>query len=78
MISAAASQTIAAAGSRRAMIPVYELTSCNFTAAIGVPTLDGMGAVGGGAHAVTEHVFVSQMAERAALVAGIARAIVNA
>ena len=50
----------------------------NFTAAIGVPTLDGMGAVGGGAHAVTEHVLVSQMAERAALVAGIARAIVNA
>ncbi|MFM8776255.1 MAG: M20/M25/M40 family metallo-hydrolase, partial [Actinomycetota bacterium] len=50
----------------------------NFTAAIGVPTLDGMGAVGGGAHAVSEHVLVSQMAERAALVAGIARAIVNA
>jgi len=50
----------------------------NFTAAIGVPTLDGMGAVGGGAHAVTEHVLVSQMAERAALVAGIARSIVNA
>ena len=50
----------------------------NFTAAIGVPTLDGMGAVGGGAHAVTEHVLVSQMAERAALVAGVARAIVNA
>jgi len=50
----------------------------NFTAAIGVPTLDGMGAVGGGAHAVTEHVFVSTMAERAALVAGVARALVNA
>ncbi|MFM7336660.1 MAG: M20 family metallopeptidase [Actinomycetota bacterium] len=50
----------------------------NFTAAIGVPTLDGMGAVGGGAHAVTEHVLVSQMAERAALVAAVARAIVNA
>jgi len=49
----------------------------NFTAAIGVPTLDGMGAVGGGAHAVTEHVFVSTMAERAALVAGVARALVN-
>ena len=49
----------------------------NFTAAIGVPTLDGMGAVGGGAHAITEHVLVSTMAERAALVAGVARALVN-
>ena len=28
----------------------------NFTAALGVPTLDGMGAVGGGAHAATEHI----------------------
>ena len=49
----------------------------NFTAAIGVPTLDGMGAVGGGAHGVTEHVLVSTMGERAALVAGVARALVN-
>ena len=30
----------------------------NFTAAIGVPTLDGLGAVGGGAHADTEHIVV--------------------
>ena len=49
----------------------------NFTAAIGIPTLDGMGAVGGGAHAVTEHVLISTMGERAALVAGVARALVN-
>ena len=49
----------------------------NFTAAIGIPTLDGMGAVGGGAHAITEHVLISTMAERAALVAGVARALVN-
>jgi glutamate carboxypeptidase len=49
----------------------------NFTAAIGVPTLDGMGAVGGGAHGVTEHVLISTMGERAALVAGVARALVN-
>lgn len=49
----------------------------NFTAAIGVPTLDGMGAVGGGAHGVSEHVLISTMGERAALVAGVARALVN-
>ena len=49
----------------------------NFTAAIGVPTLDGLGAVGGGAHATSEHVLISTMAERATLLAGIARAIVN-
>ncbi len=41
----------------------------NFTAAVGVPTLDGLGAVGGGAHADDEHVIVATMAERAALVA---------
>jgi glutamate carboxypeptidase len=43
----------------------------NFTAAIGIPTLDGLGAYGGGAHADSEHVIVSTMAERAALVAGL-------
>jgi len=40
----------------------------NFTAGIGVPTLDGLGAVGDGAHAEGEHVVVAAMAERAALV----------
>lgn len=43
----------------------------NFTAAIGVPTLDGMGAVGGGAHADHEHVLVDTMVPRAALVAAL-------
>ena len=47
----------------------------NFTAAIGVPTLDGLGAVGGGAHADTEHVIVATMPERARLVAGIVAAL---
>ena len=49
----------------------------NFTAAIGVPTLDGLGACGGGAHAETEYIKVSKMGERAALAAAITRAIVN-
>ena len=43
----------------------------NFTAAIGVQTLDGLGAVGGGAHADDEHVVVSTMPERAALLAAM-------
>jgi len=43
----------------------------NFTAGIGVPTLDGLGAVGDGAHSEGEHVIISAMAERAALVAGL-------
>jgi glutamate carboxypeptidase len=43
----------------------------NFTAAIGVPTLDGLGAVGGGAHADHEYVLVDTMVDRARLLAGI-------
>lgn len=49
----------------------------NFTAAIGVPTLDGLGAVGGGAHADTEHVVVDTMPARAALIANLVAAIVT-
>jgi len=43
----------------------------NFTAALGVPTLDGLGAVGDGAHALHEHVEINALADRAALVAGL-------
>ena len=43
----------------------------NFTGAIGVPTLDGLGAVGQGAHALDEHVLLEPLAFRAALVAGL-------
>jgi glutamate carboxypeptidase len=49
----------------------------NITAAVGVKTLDGLGAVGAGAHADTEHVRLDMMPERAALVAGLVQAIVN-
>jgi glutamate carboxypeptidase len=45
----------------------------NFTAGMGVPTLDGLGAVGDGAHAEGEHVVVTAMAERAALVAELVK-----
>jgi len=43
----------------------------NFTAAVGVETLDGLGAVGGGAHGDAEHVVVATMPQRAALLAGL-------
>ncbi len=43
----------------------------NFTAALGVPTLDGLGAVGGGAHAADEYVRLDLMPERTALLAGL-------
>ena len=41
----------------------------NFTAALGVPTLDGLGSVGGGAHARDEHVLIEEMPRRAEMVA---------
>jgi glutamate carboxypeptidase len=43
----------------------------NFTAALGIPTLDGLGAVGDGAHALHEHVIVDALCDRAALIAGL-------
>ncbi|HVA93898.1 MAG TPA: M20 family metallopeptidase [Candidatus Dormibacteraeota bacterium] len=43
----------------------------NFTAALGVPTLDGLGAVGEGAHSTNENVIIHKLAERAALLAGL-------
>lgn len=43
----------------------------NFTAALNVPTLDGMGAVGAGAHAAHEHVVAKHLVERTALLAGM-------
>jgi glutamate carboxypeptidase len=46
-----------------------------FCAALGVPVLDGLGAVGGGAHAVDEHIEVVSMIPRAALVARLLETI---
>jgi glutamate carboxypeptidase len=43
----------------------------NFTAALGVPTLDGLGAVGDGAHTPREHILIRSLPERAALLAGM-------
>ncbi len=43
----------------------------NFTAALGIPTLDGLGGVGEGAHAVNESILVNRIADRTALLAGL-------
>jgi len=43
----------------------------NFTAALGVPTLDGMGAVGDGAHAAHESIIIEHLVPRTALLAAM-------
>ncbi len=43
----------------------------NFTSALGIPTLDGMGAVGEGAHASHESVLLEHLPPRTALLAGL-------
>ena len=47
----------------------------NFTAAIGIPTLDGIGAVGEGAHAAHESILIERMADRVALLAKLTAGI---
>jgi glutamate carboxypeptidase len=43
----------------------------NFTAALGIPTLDGLGGVGEGAHAANESILIDRIADRTALLAGL-------
>jgi glutamate carboxypeptidase len=47
----------------------------NFTAGIGIPTLDGMGGSGQGAHAVHEHILISELPRRALLLAGMIESV---
>jgi glutamate carboxypeptidase len=47
----------------------------NFTAALGVPTLDGLGGVGEGAHAANESILVHRIADRTALLAKLIAAL---
>jgi len=49
-------------------------SDANFTAALGIPTLDGLGAVGGGMHSSHEFVSISELANRAALMASLVAA----
>lgn len=47
----------------------------SFTAALGVPTLDGLGGVGEGAHATNESIMIDRIADRTALLAGLVEAL---
>jgi glutamate carboxypeptidase len=47
----------------------------NFTTALGIPTLDGLGGLGEGAHAEHEHVLISELPKRAALLAGLIESV---
>jgi glutamate carboxypeptidase len=47
----------------------------NFTAAMGIPTLDGLGAVGEGAHAINESILTDRIADRTALLAKLLAAL---
>jgi glutamate carboxypeptidase len=46
-------------------------SDANFVAALGIPVLDGLGVVGGGAHSPREYLEISSLAERAALLAAL-------
>ncbi len=52
-------------------------SDANFTAALGIPTLDGLGVVGDGAHAVHEHAVLSSLPQQAALLAALISAAPN-
>jgi glutamate carboxypeptidase len=47
----------------------------NFTAGLGIPTLDGLGGVGEGAHATHESILISELPRRAALLAELIASI---
>ena len=47
----------------------------NFTAGLGIPTLDGLGGVGDGAHTTHEFIEIATLPWRAALLAGLIEAI---
>lgn len=50
----------------------------NFTAGVGTPTLDGLGAVGGGAHADDEHVIVAELPDRTRLLTALVAELLTA
>jgi len=68
--------TLAQSIAREMALPLQEgstggASDGNFTAAMGIPTLDGLGAVGDGAHSLDEFVEIESLPSRAALVAGL-------
>jgi glutamate carboxypeptidase len=66
-----ASEVAAAAGYTLTEGSTGGASDGNFTAALGVPTLDGLGAVGEGPHALHEHIIVAELPRRSALMAGL-------
>jgi len=46
-------------------------SDANFTGALGIPTLDGLGVLGDGAHTLGEHIVVESLAKRGMLMAGL-------
>ncbi|MES9602051.1 M20/M25/M40 family metallo-hydrolase [Actinomadura sp. NPDC000929] len=54
-----------------ASVAVGGASDGNFTAGVGTPTLDGLGAVGGGAHADDEHLFVAELPKRTRLLTAL-------
>ena len=57
--------------------PVGGGSDGNFTAGLGIPTLDGLGAVGDHAHGEGEYVVIPAMAERAALLTGLVEGLLS-
>ncbi|HMC31166.1 MAG TPA: M20/M25/M40 family metallo-hydrolase, partial [Candidatus Angelobacter sp.] len=47
----------------------------NFTSALGIPTLDGLGALGEGAHAANESIVINELPKRTALLAGLLQSL---
>jgi glutamate carboxypeptidase len=71
MLFDAAAEIAAALGIKLEGIITGGGSDGNFTAAVGVPTLDGLGADGAGAHTFDEHILVSSLAPRTALLANL-------
>lgn len=65
----------AAMGQELAEVSTGGASEASFAGALGLPTLDGLGADGDGAHAVDEHVLISSLPDRAALAAGLIAAL---
>ncbi|MCP2253287.1 glutamate carboxypeptidase [Prauserella aidingensis] len=70
-----AERIAADAGWELGQVSVGGASDGNFVAALGRPVLDGLGAVGGGAHARHEHVLLSHVPGRTALIAGLLMAL---
>jgi glutamate carboxypeptidase len=81
-LEAASSAGLFALAQRLSPVPLAQAhvggaSDGNFTAGVGCPTLDGLGAVGGGAHADHEHVVVAEMRPRTELLRDLVAAVLG-